>query len=126
MLVCQAMCVRDEGGPLGAGLRRQASNHLVRLGSRTPVVNVKEKAQLDCVRCGSGRRTRVNHRRRVESGQLTSKPRGSIASGLATGRSAYRRRGVRHEGGASPILARTWNLGTCHPDAKGDAQMEAP
>jgi hypothetical protein len=41
--VRQAMCVRDEGRPLGAGLRRQAPNHLERLGSRAPVVSVKGK-----------------------------------------------------------------------------------
>ena len=48
--VRQAMCVRDEGRPLGAGLRRQAPNHLERLGSRAPVVSVKEKARRDRVR----------------------------------------------------------------------------
>ena len=62
MTVRQAMSVRDEGRSLGAGLRRQAPNHLERLGSRAPVVSVKEKARRDCVRCGSERRTRVNHR----------------------------------------------------------------
>src|SRR4051812_39386227 len=60
--VRQAMSVRDEGRSLGAGLRRQAPNHLVRLGSRAPVVSVKEKARRDCVRYGSERRTRGNHR----------------------------------------------------------------
>src|SRR5262249_2984561 len=35
-------------------------------------------------------------------------------------------RGVRHKGGASPILARTGNLGTCRLDVKGGAQGEAP
>src|SRR6516162_8871246 len=62
MIVRQAMCVRDGGRSLGAGLRRQAPNHLERLGSRAPVVSVKEKARHDRVRCGSERRTRVNHR----------------------------------------------------------------
>ena len=48
--VRQAMYVRDEGRPLGAGLRRQAPNHLERLGLRAPVVSVKEKARRDRVR----------------------------------------------------------------------------
>ena len=74
MTVRQAMSVRDEGRPLGAGLRRQAPNHLERLGSRAPVVSVKEKARRDRVRCGSERRTQVNHRRSVESVWTTSKP----------------------------------------------------
>src|SRR3954466_6966382 len=43
MTVRQAMYVRDEGRPLGAGLRRQAPNHLERLGSRAPVVSVQAK-----------------------------------------------------------------------------------
>ena len=35
-------------------------------------------------------------------------------------------RGIRHEGGVKSIQALVRNVGTCHPDAKGDAQMEAP
>ncbi|KAF7961631.1 hypothetical protein AWV80_31140 [Cupriavidus sp. UYMU48A] len=34
-------------------------------------------------------------------------------------------RGLRHEGDVKSIQALMWNVGTCHPDAKGDAQMEA-
>jgi hypothetical protein len=83
--VRQAMSVRDEGRPLGAGLRRQAPNHLERLGSRAPVVSVKEKARRDRVRCGSGRRTQVNHRRSVESVWTTSKPGSSRCSGISAG-----------------------------------------
>src|SRR5512135_14917 len=84
-IVRQAMYVRDEGRPLGAGLRRQAPNHLERLGSRAPVVSVKEKARRDRVRCGSERRTQVNHRRRVESIWTTSKPGLSRCSGISAG-----------------------------------------
>src|SRR3954451_5275962 len=83
--VRQAMCVRDEGRPLGAGMRRQATNHLERLGARAPVGSVKEKARRDCVRCGSERRTRVNHRRSVESVWTTSKPGFGHCSGISAG-----------------------------------------
>jgi hypothetical protein len=48
--VRQAMCTRDEGRSLAAGLRRQAANHRKRLGSRAPVVSVTEKARHDLVR----------------------------------------------------------------------------
>jgi len=41
--VRQAMSVRDEGGPLGVGLRRQAPNHRKRLESKAPVVSVPGK-----------------------------------------------------------------------------------
>jgi hypothetical protein len=50
MIVRQAMCVRDEGRSLAAGLRRQAANHRKRLWSRVMVVSVTEKARLDPVR----------------------------------------------------------------------------
>ena len=42
--VRQAMCARDEDGPLAAGLRRQAANHRKRLWSKATVVSVMEKA----------------------------------------------------------------------------------
>jgi len=39
-------CVKDEGGPLGAGFQEQASNRLELLWSRARVVSVKEKSWL--------------------------------------------------------------------------------
>jgi hypothetical protein len=39
-----AMCERDEGRPLAAGLRKQAANHLERRWLRARVVSVKERA----------------------------------------------------------------------------------
>jgi hypothetical protein len=42
--------MRDEGGPLEAGLQGQASNHLKLLWSKAMVVSVKEKARRDRVR----------------------------------------------------------------------------
>ena len=42
--------MRDEGGPLEAGLQGQASNHLKLLWPKAMVVSVKEKARRDCVR----------------------------------------------------------------------------
>jgi len=34
--------------------------------------------------------------------------------------------GIRHEGGVTLGLARARNVGTCRPDAKGEAQMGCP
>lgn len=34
--------------------------------------------------------------------------------------------GIRHEGGVTLRLALTRNVGTCRPDAKGEAQMGGP
>ena len=38
-------CAEDEGGPLGAGLQEQASNHLKLLWSKAMVVSVEEKSR---------------------------------------------------------------------------------
>ena len=59
--VRQAMCARDEGRSLAAGLRRQAANHRKRLWSRAMVVSVMEKAKLDFVRYETERRMQMNH-----------------------------------------------------------------
>ena len=34
--------------------------------------------------------------------------------------------GVRHKSGVTLIQALVWNVGTCRPDAKGEAQMKGP
>ena len=34
--------------------------------------------------------------------------------------------GVRHGGGGSLVLARTWNVGTCRSDGKGSSQASGP
>ena len=34
--------------------------------------------------------------------------------------------GIRHEGGVTLNRALAWNVGTCRPDAKGEAQMGCP
>jgi class 3 adenylate cyclase len=52
----QPCCARDEGRPLEAGGQAPASNHRKLQGSRALVVSVAEKAELDSVRCGAGRR----------------------------------------------------------------------
>jgi len=43
-------CRRDEGGPLGAAIQAEASNHLKLLWTKAMVVSVKEKARQDLVR----------------------------------------------------------------------------
>ena len=53
-------CGRDEGRPLGVGVRDQAPNPLTLRWSRASVVNGEAKGALERVRYGSGRRTGVN------------------------------------------------------------------
>jgi len=42
-------CTKDEGGPLGAGLQKQASNHLKLLWSKALVVSVVGKGMAKTV-----------------------------------------------------------------------------
>jgi len=51
----QPCCTEDEGGPLGAAMQVEASNHLKLLWSKAMVVSVKEKAGHDLVRYVSWR-----------------------------------------------------------------------
>jgi len=41
-------CTNDEGGPFGAALQGEASNHLKLLWLKSPVVSVEEKAHKMC------------------------------------------------------------------------------
>jgi hypothetical protein len=43
-------CTRDEGGPLGAAIQVEASNHRKQLWTKAMVVSVTEKAEPDSVR----------------------------------------------------------------------------
>ena len=42
------------------------------------------------------------------------------------GRPVYCLRGIRHVDGVKSVQVLMRSVGTCHPDAKGDMQMEAP
>jgi hypothetical protein len=55
-------CVEDEGGPLGAGLQEQASNHLKLLWPKAMVVSVEEKSRLKIV---AGRTQRDERKRTI-------------------------------------------------------------
>jgi hypothetical protein len=119
--------VKDEGGPFGARDRNLASNHRKLRALRALVVSVAEKAGRDPVRCDLERRTQVNRRRGVESVWMRSEPEPGGRSGISlSGAPKPGSIGLRHEGGASPDQAFTWNLGTCRCDAKGDVQMGSP
>ncbi|AWK41005.1 hypothetical protein A4R40_05475 [Photorhabdus laumondii subsp. laumondii] len=41
-------------------------------------------------------------------------------------RPVYCLRGIRHKGGVKSIQALVGNVGTCHPDEKGETQVEVP
>jgi RNA-directed DNA polymerase len=50
LLKLQPCCTEDEGGPLGAAMQVEASNHLKLLWSKAMVVSVKEKVPQDGIR----------------------------------------------------------------------------
>ena len=54
-------CARDGGGPSGAALQGEASNHRQLRRSKAGVVSVAEKARCQRVRYGSRRRAKANH-----------------------------------------------------------------
>jgi len=96
--------------PLAIGLQEQVANHRKRLGSKSPVVSVAEKAPSG-VRCELGRRTTVNCRSSVESTQTTSKPGSDVAPEEVGTIPVYDPSGVRRRGSASRVQALTLNCG---------------
>ncbi len=62
-------------------------------------------------------------RKRIDDVETTV---GSFPWDKRRGRPVYCLRGIRHEGSVKSIQALMRNVGTCHPDVKGDAQMEVP
>ena len=115
-----------EGRPLEVGVQAQTSNHRKRRGSRVVVVNVAGKGGAD----PSGTNQEDERKRTAED---VSKKPPDVETGIETlsreaggGEPVYRSTGVRHEGGVILIQAWVRNVGTCRPDAKGDAQAGSP
>ena len=119
--------MRDEGRSLGVGLQDQASNCLELLRSND--------------RGGERRRKRREESRQVRIMKTNaSEPlktcrkesrRHQNRVGLVTREKAQRAPadwlgGVRHKGGVSMIQALMRNVGTSHPDAKGEVQVGGP
>jgi hypothetical protein len=58
--------------------------------------------------------------------QPTSKPGSVVGPGRAQAIPAYGLGGVRRRGGVIPTQALVWNVGTCHPDDKGEIRTGGP
>lgn len=92
----------------------------------TGVVSVSEKA-------GSTRQVRTG-KTNVSESSVTCRKRmdaietelQSLARDKAQGIPVYCLSGGRHKGGVSPGQALVRNVGTCHPDAKGELQVVDP
>ena len=57
---------------------------------------------------------------------MASKAGVVVAREKSPGKPAYRGGGVRRKGGVSLARASMRNVGTCHPDVKGEAQVGGP
>jgi len=123
----QPCCTRDEGGPLGAGVQARALNYLELRRLRAWVVNVEEKArQRSCqVRAKetSVSEPLMNCRKRsVDARTGGGGPPGrSVGGDLKPGP-----RGIRLEGGVTPMQALARNVRTCRLDAKGAVRGGRP
>lgn len=112
-----------EVGPPGSPCRRRTQTAVVSCRSRAGVGSDHAKRPaVERVRCATGRRTCVNHCRRIVSlgdGIETGagpKPRDNDAPlGVSSAGKlpACGPGGVRCEGGASPLQALAWNRRTC-------------
>lgn len=117
----------DEGGPLEVGVQAQTSNRRKRRRLRVFVVNVAGKggAVLGQVR--------IEKTNASEPLMTSRKTPSDVETGTETlsrkvggGLPVYGSTGVRHEGGVVLIQAWVRNVGTCRPDAKGDAPAGSP
>lgn len=68
----------------------------------------------------------MNHRQRVESVGMVSKPGRVVGPGRVQGEPAACLGGTRHIGGVTLNQALVRNVGTCRLDAKGEIQGADP
>lgn len=117
----------DEGGSLEVGVQAQTSNHRKRRRLRVFVVSVAGKGGEVL------RQVRIEKTNASEPLMTCRKTQGDVETGIETlswkrgGEvPVYGSTGVRHEGGVILIQAWVRNVGTCRPDAKGDAPAGSP
>lgn len=64
----------------------------------------------------------MNHRKRVETNWMMSKPGSRVNPGQVQRESAAWLSGIRHRCGVTLAQALVWNVGTCRLDVKGEIQ----
>lgn len=112
---------------LEVGVQAQTSHRGKRRRSRVVVVSGAGKG-------GAGlRQVRIKKTNTREPLRTCRKTSRDVETGIETlsreaggGGPVYGSTGVRHEGGVILIQAWMRNVGTCRPDAKGDAQAGSP
>jgi len=119
-------CTRDEGRPLGTGLQEQVPNHLKLHGSRARVVSVEGKGMAKTV-SDEVQGDEEDEPLKVSKAYGRCQNWGAVVTpGQAQGEPVYCLGGIRHKGGVNLYQALVRNVGTCRPDAKGEAQVVAP
>ena len=108
-------------------MQAQTSNHGKRRGLRVLVVSVAVKGGEVL------RQVRIKKTNASEPLMTCRKTSSDVETGIETlsreaggGEPVYGSTGVRHEGGVILIQAWVRNVGTCRPDAKGEAQAGSP
>ena len=108
-------------------MQAQTSNHGKRRRLRVVVVSVAGKGGARL------RQVRIKKTNASEPLMMCRKTERDVETGIETlsraaggGGPVYGSTGVRHEGGVIWIQAWMRNVGTCRPDAKGDAQAGRP
>lgn len=117
---------RDEGRPLGIGLRDQVSNHLELRRSRAVVVSVEEKLRQGSRQVCFGKTN--NSEPSMTCRELYSLRRnrdGRLTRERIQRRPAYWLGGARHKGGVSLKQALLWNVRTCRADDKRRGRAES-
>ena len=119
--------MRDEGGPLGTGRQRRVPNHrlLLRHNGRGGERVGKGGARLHQVWSGKANASEplMMCRKRWDAVETRVQ---LLPWDEAWGMSVSYPGGGRHEGGASPVQALVWNVGTCRSDAKGEPASGRP
>ena len=117
---------KDEGRPLEVGLQEQTSNRVKRRRARALVVSVEGKggAPLRQVRIKKTNASEPLMTCRNVSRDAKPGPR-LLSREAGGGEPVDGPTGVRHEGGVILIQAWVRNVGTCRPDAKGEAQADS-
>jgi hypothetical protein len=76
-------CTKDEGGPFGAALQGEASNHLKLLWLKSPVVSVEEKAHKMC-QVGTKKMSESEPRMTRRNVRVASKPGSLPGPGMSS------------------------------------------
>lgn len=114
-MISPKLClIEDEGGPLGAAIQVEASNHRKLLWSKAMVVGVTEKAKQDFVRYVPMETNASEPLMKCRKhGNAIKTGRSAFSPGSVWRQPVYCPDGGRHAGGVNAAQASVRNVGTC-------------